>query len=157
MSYSIYNRENRKHLLWSVFDDEDDENFNISRFKICEFRVCDCFLDWIIYYRSGNKKLMFSEEDMTDFIDRIPSDNVSSDILLLFGKNTIVCCRDALYHFLYKKDVELGKMSDKCLGYESDMRCMHLFEKMFFPFLCSNCQFNFIKMVSKRFKIIKND
>ena len=100
---------------------------------------------------------MFSEEDMTDFIDRIPSDIASSDIFSLFGKNTIVCCRDALYRFLYKEHVELGKMSDECLGYESDMRCMHLFEKMFFPFLCSNCQFNFIKMVSKRFKIIKND
>ena len=35
MNYSA--GEQKKHLLWSVFDDDDAE---LSRYKIHEFRVC---------------------------------------------------------------------------------------------------------------------
>ena len=66
MSYSL-DAEEKKHLLWCVFN--DDENFSITRFKICEFRVCDCFLDCTIHYQSENKDAVFSEEVMIDFFD----------------------------------------------------------------------------------------
>ena len=155
MSYSL-DAEEKKHLLWCVFD--DDENFNITKFKICEFRVCDCFLDWTIHYQSENKDAVFSEEVMTDFFDGIPTDVVNCDIFSLFGKITIVCCRNALFHFFYKEDLQHDKLSDECLAFDIDMRCMYMLEKkMFYSFLCSNCQFNFIKMISNRFITIKND
>ena len=157
MSYSIHGYKNKKHFLWTAYN-EEDENFNIERFKICEFRVCDCFLDWTIHFRNINKDVVFSEEVMTDFFVGIPTDVVNSDIFSLFGKITILCCRNALYHFFYKEDLQHDKLSDECLGYEYDMRCMYLLEKkMFFSSLCSNCQFNFIKGVSDRLTVFKND
>ena len=76
MSYLLDSKE-KKHLLWCVYDDDDDENFHISSFKICEFRVCDCFFDWTIYYQNKNKDGIFSEEDMTDFFVGIPTDVVT--------------------------------------------------------------------------------
>ena len=80
------------------------------------------------------------------------------DIFSLFGKITIVCCRNALYHFFYK-DLNHDKLYDECLGYDIDMRCLYLLEKnlSLFSFICSNCQFNFIKNVSTRFIKLKND
>ena len=95
---------------------------------------------------------------MTDFFVGIPTDVVNCDIFSLFGKITIVCCRNALFHFFYKEDLQHDKLSDECLAFDIDMRCMYMLEKkMFYSFLCSNCQFNFIKMISNRFIIIRND
>ena len=154
MSYSI--GEKKKHLLWCVFDDDNEPD--LFRYKICEFRVCDCFLDWTIHFHNENKDTVFSEEVITDFFDAIPTDMIDCDIFSIFGKITIVCCRNALYHFFYKEDLNHDKLSDECLGYDIDMRCLYLLEKkLFFPSLCSNCQFNFIKNVSTRFIKLKND
>ena len=100
MSYSICER---KYLLWTVFDDNDDGDEFISNFKIREFRVCDCFLDWTTRFRNENKNAVFSEEVIADFFDSIPTDTTDCDIFSLFGKITIVCCRKALYHFFIRK------------------------------------------------------
>ena len=64
MSYSICER---KYLLWTVFDDNDDDDEFIN-FKIREFTVCDCFLDWTIRFRNENKNAVFSEEVIADFL-----------------------------------------------------------------------------------------
>ena len=152
MNYSI---GQKKHLLWCVFDGEESD---LSRYKVCEFRVCNCFLDWTIHFQNVNKDTVFSEEFITDFSDAIPTDMIECDIFSIFGKITIVCCRNALYHLFYKEDLQHDKLSDKCMGYDIDMRCMYLLEKkVFFSSLCSNCQFNFIKNVSTRFIKLKND
>ena len=152
-NYSI--DEQKKHLLWCVFDDDESD---LNRYKVYEFRVCDCFFDWTIRFQNENKKTVFSEELITDFFDAIPTDIVDCDIFSIFGKITIVCCRNALYHFFYKDDIQHDKLSDECLGYDIDCKCMYLLEKkLFFTYLCSNCQFNFIKNVSTRFKRLKND
>ena len=153
MSYSICQR---KYLLWAMFDDNDDE---FSNFKIREFRTCDCFVDWIIRFQNKNKNTLFSEEIITDFFDAIPTDMISYDMFSIFGKITIVCCKNALYHFFYKEDLNQDKLIDECLGYDIDMRCLYLLDKKLIDFssLCSNCQFDFIKMVSTRFIKLKND
>ena len=107
---------------------------------------------------STGQSTVFSEEVMIDFFDGIPTDVVNCDIFSLFGKITIVCCRNALFHFFYKEDLQHDKLSDECLGFDIDMRCMYMLgKKMFYSYLCSNCQFNFIKMISNRFITIKND
>ena len=156
MSYSICER---KYLLWTVFDDNDDGDEFISNFKIREFRVCDCFLDWTTRFRNENKNAVFCEEVIADFFDSVPTDTTDCDIISLFGKITIVCCRKALYHFFYKEDLNHDKLYDECLGYDIDMRCLYLLEKNLSSFsaICSNCQFNFIKNVSTRFIKLKND
>ena len=64
MNYSI--GEQKKHLLWCVFDDDESD---LSRCKVYEFRVCDCFVDWTIRFQNENKKTVFSEELITDFFD----------------------------------------------------------------------------------------
>ena len=153
MSYTICQR---KYLLWAVFDDNDDEFIN---FKIREFRVCDCFLEWTIRFQNVSKDVVFSEEIITDFFDAVPSETINYDIFSLFGKITIICCKNALYHFFYKEDLNHDKLADECLGYDIDMRCMYILERKLINFssLCSNCQFNFIKMVSTRFIKLKND
>ena len=87
MSYSICQR---KYLLWSVFDDGEPD---LSRFKICEFRVCDCFFDWLIRFQNKNKNTLFSEEVTTHFFDTIPTDMIGCDIFSIFGKITIVYCK----------------------------------------------------------------
>ena len=155
MSYSICQR---KYLLWAVFDDNGDDNEFIN-FKINEFRVCDCFLEWTVRFRNLSKDVIFSEEIITDFFDAVPTEMVGYDVFSLFGEITILCCKNALYHFLYKEDLDHDKLADECLGYDIDMRCMYIFERNFndFSCLCSNCQFNFIKMVSNRFIKLKND
>ena len=50
-------------------------------------------------------------------------------------------------------------MYDECLAYEIECNCLYLLEKKLscFNALCSNCQYNLIKMVSNRFIKIKND
>ena len=148
----------KKYLLWTAFDEDEDEDSGLNTFEIHEFRVCDCYLDWILYFQNKNKNTVFSEEFTTSFFDEIPSNNIACDVFSIFGKVTIVCCRRALYHFFYKEDVQHEKLSDECLGYDIECCCMYLLEKkLFFPYLCSNCQFNFIKNVSNRFIKIKND
>ena len=148
----------KKYLLWTVFDEDEDEDSGLNTFEIHEFRVCDCYLDWILYFQNKNKNTVFSEEFTTSFFDEIPSNKIACDVFSIFGKVTIVCCRRALYHFFYKEDVQHEKLSDECLGYDIECCCMYLLEKkLFFPYLCSNCQFNFIKNVSNRFIKIKND
>ena len=144
MNYSA--GEQKKHLLWSVFADDEAE---LSRYRIHEFKVCDCFADWTICFQNENKNTVFSEELIKDFFDGILIDMVDCDIFSIFGKVTIVCCRIALYHFFYKENVQHDKLSDECLGYDIDCCCTYLLEKkLFFTYLCSNCQFNFIKNVS---------
>ena len=39
----------KKYLLWTVFDEDEDEDSGLNTFEIHEFRVCDCYLDWILY------------------------------------------------------------------------------------------------------------
>ena len=153
MSYTICQR---KYLLWAVFDDNDDEFIN---FKIREFRVCDCFLEWTIRFQNVNRDVVFSEEIIEDFFDAIPAERNNYDVFSLFGEITILCCKNALYHLLYKEDLNHDKLADECLGYDIDMHCMYILERNLnnFSSLCSNCQFNFIKMVSTRFIKLKND
>ena len=153
MSYTICQR---KYLLWAVFDDNDDEFIN---FKIREFRVCDCFLEWTIRFQNVNRDVVFSEEIIEDFFDAIPAERDNYDVFSLFGEITILCCKNALYHLLYKEDLNHDKLADECLGYDIDMHCMYILERNLnnFSSLCSNCQFNFIKMVSTRFIKLKND
>ena len=153
MSYTICQR---KYLLWAVFDDNDDEFIN---FKIREFRVCDCFLEWTIRFQNVNRDVVFSEEIIEDFFDAIPGERNNYDVFSLFGEITILCCKNALYHLLYKEDLNHDKLADECLGYDIDMHCMYILERNLnnFSSLCSNCQFNFIKMVSTRFIKLKND
>ena len=44
----LFNR--KKYLIWSLFAADDDANaYNI--FKIHEFRVCDCYLHWILQFQ----------------------------------------------------------------------------------------------------------
>ena len=154
MSYSICQR---KCLLWAVFDDNADDEF-IS-FKIREFRVCDCFLEWTIRFQIVSKDVVFSEEIITDFFDTVPSKTINYDIFSLFGNITIICCENALYHFFYKEDLNHDELADECLEYDIDMRCMYLLDRKLINFssLCTNCQFNFIKIVSTRFIKLKND
>ena len=153
MTYPIDEQE--KHLLWAAFDDEEAE---LNRYKIHEFRVCDCFVDWIIYFQNENKNTVFSEDLITDFFDEIASKIVDCDIFSIFGKVTIICCRSALYHFFYKEDVQYDKLSDECFGWVMTLCCLyHCLKKLSFTYLCSNCQFNFVKCVATRFIRIKND
>ena len=58
MNYLI--GEQKKHLLWCVLDDDNESD--LFRYKICEFRVCDCFLDWTIHFQNENKDTVFSEK-----------------------------------------------------------------------------------------------
>ena len=155
MSYSICQR---KYLLWAVFDDNDDDDEFIN-FKIREFRVSNCFLEWTIRFQNVSKDVVFSEEIITDFLDAIPAEMINYDVFSLFGKITILCYKNALYHFFYKEDLNHDKFADECLGYDIDLRCLYLLERKLIDFssLCSNCQFNFIKMVSTRFIKLKND
>ena len=39
----------KKYLISSLFADDDDNAYNI--FKIHEFRVCDCYLHWILQFQ----------------------------------------------------------------------------------------------------------
>ena len=124
MNYPI--GEQKKHLLLTVFDDEEAE---LNRYKICEFRVCDCFVDWIIYFQNENKNIVFSEEDITDFFEKIPTEKAVCDIFILFGKVTIVCCRNAV--------MTLSSTETR--------------------YHCSTCELCFVKNVSTRFIKIRND
>ena len=156
MSYSICQR---KYLLWAVFDDNDDNDGEFINFKIREFRVCDGFLEWTIRFQNVSKDVVFSEEIITDFFDAIPAETINYDISSLFGEITIICCKNALYHYFYKEDLNHDKLTDECLGYDIEMHCMYILERKLINFscLCSNCQFNFIKMVLTRFIKLKND
>ena len=61
----------KKYLIWTLFADDDDDNaYNI--FKIQEFRLCDCYLDWILHFQLRNKETIFSNEFTTAFFDDIP-------------------------------------------------------------------------------------
>ena len=125
--------EQKQHLLWSVYDDEEAE---LNRYRIHEFDVCDCFIDWIFHFRNGNKNTVFSEEDIIDFFNKIPTEKADCDIFCMFGKVTIVCCRNAV---------------NTCSS------CFTSRSKKELAFHCSSCQINFCKNVCTRFIRIKND
>ena len=39
--------EQKQHLLWTMYDDGDGE---LNRYRVFEFDVCDCFIDWIFHF-----------------------------------------------------------------------------------------------------------
>ena len=51
---------------------------------------------------------------------------ISCDIFSLFGKITVICCKNALYHFFYKEDLIHDKLVDECLEFDIDMCCLYL-------------------------------
>ena len=140
----------KKYLVWYSDDNET---------KVVEFRTCDCFLDSILHFKK--KYDGFDEKLIKDFFfDQIPSKvDIEDDVFLIFGKTSVVCCETALYQFDYRKFICHDKMYDECLAYEIECNCLYLLEKNLtcFNALCSNCQYNLIKMVSNRFIKIKND
>ena len=69
MSYSTCQG---KYLLWTVFDDNDDE---FIKFKIGEFRICD-FLEWTIRFQNVTKDIVFSEENI-DLFDEVPTETIN--------------------------------------------------------------------------------
>ena len=85
--------------------------------------------------------------------------DIPDDIFLIYGKISIVCCETALYQFDYKKFISHDKMYDECLAFDNECNCLCLLEKKLscFNALCTNCQYNLIKMVTNRFIKIKND
>ena len=112
----------------------------------------------MIRFQLVSKDTIFSEEIIADIFDAVPTETINYDVFSLFGKISIICCKKALYQFFYKDDLNHEKLADECLGYDIDMRCLYLLERNLVDFsaLCSNCQFNFIKMVSTRFIKLKN-
>lgn len=142
----------RKQLIWNMFDTDEDENF-----KVDEIRVCDCFLEWAIYFLEKCSDNLFAEKFMNDFLNEMPTIHLIFNVHIFYGRVTVVSCSKALYHFFYKDDINQEKMDSDCLADEIDMRCMYFLERsLFFDYICSNCQLNFIKTVSeKRFTIIK--
>ena len=130
MGYPI--GKQKQNLFWSSYDDEEAE---LNRYRIHEFEVCDCFIDWIFHFRNENKITFFSEEDITDFFHRVPTEKAECDIFCLFGKVTIVCCRNAV------------DTCSPCFTKQSKKLMFH----------CSSCQVNFCKNVCNRFIRIKND
>ena len=136
------------------------KNMNLIDTK---FMNLECVIVWIIYFQNENKNTVFSEELITDFFDQIPCKLAADcDVFSIFGKVTIVCCRNALYHFFYKEDFQYDKLDDKlddeCFGWVMTCCIYHLLKKLSaFTYLCSNCQFNFVKSITTRFIKIKND
>ena len=125
--------EQKQHLFWSVYDDEEAE---LNRYRIQEFDVCDCFIDWIFHFRNENKNIVFSEEDITDFFNKIPTEKAGCDMFCIFGRVTIICCRNAV------------NTCSSCFSNRS---------KKELGFHCSSCQINFCRNVCTRFIRIKND
>lgn len=95
---------------------------------------------------------------MVDFFTEIPSDNITSDVYAMFGPVTILWCQKALYHFSYMSKIDHDYFLKKCKAYQIDMRYMYFLEKvLFFNYICSQCQINFLKAASKKFTKIKNE
>ena len=142
----------KKYLLWYNFDDKA---------KVVEFRVCNCFFDLILSFQNKlNSVGEFYDELKELLFDEIPNiPDITDDVFLIFGKILIVCCAAALYQFDYKIFFLHDKMYDECLAFGNECNYFNLLEKKLscFNALCSNCQYDLIKMVSKRFIKIKND
>ena len=149
-----FGSQKKNNLISSVFDyDSEDDD---KTFKIQEFRVCDCYLDWCLCFHNKNRNTVFSEEFATSFFDEIPSGLNNCDVFCICGQVSIVCCERALYQFFFEEDIQHEKLCDECLGFETECCCIYLLEKKnLFPALCSNCQFNFIMNVSDRFIKLK--
>ena len=66
-----------------------------SCFTSLEFRVCNCFLDWGVYFNqvnSGRHSLNF----IKDYFDNVllaQVNNISSDVFIMFGSVSVVCCK----------------------------------------------------------------
>ena len=156
MNYSITGHKDKKFLLWTLYDINEEEEE--EKLKVEEFRVCDCFLDWTLSYRHRFNDDLYDEWRLVDFFTEIPSDHISSDIYAMFGTTAILCCQKPLYYFSYMDDIDHDYFLKKCHTYQIDMRCMFFLEKvLFFKYICSKCQINFIKAASKKFIEIKND
>ena len=142
----------KKYLFWYNFDD---------KVKVVEFRVCDCFFDPILSFQNKLNSVGECYDDLKELLfDEIPIiPDITDDVFFIFGKISIVCCEAALYQFDYKKIISHDKMYDECLAFGNECNCLYLLEKKLscFNALCSNCQYNLIKMVSNRFIKIKND
>ena len=105
MNNSIIGNKGKKILLWTLFDIDDEEEEEEVK-EVEEFRVCDCFIDWLLFYRHKFKDDLYDEWTMVDFFIEIPSDNITSDVYAMFGPVTILCCQKGLYHFLYMSKID---------------------------------------------------
>lgn len=88
---------NRKQLIWNMFDTDEDENF-----KVDEIRVCDCFLEWAIYFLEKCSDNLFAEKFMNDFLNEMPTIHLIFNVHIFYGRVTVVSCSKALYHFFIK-------------------------------------------------------
>ena len=66
MNYSITGRKDKKFLLWTLYDINEEEEE--EKLKVEEFRVCDCFLDWTLSYRHRFNDDLYDEWRLVDFL-----------------------------------------------------------------------------------------
>ena len=125
--------EQKQHLFWCMYDDEEAE---LNRYRIYEFDVCDCFIDWTLHFRNENKNIVLSKEDVIEFFNKVPTEKAECDMFCIFGKVTIICCRNAV------------NTCSSCFSNRS---------KKELAFHCSSCQVNFCRNICTRFIRIKND
>ena len=123
--------EQKQHLFWIMYDDDEAE---LNRYRVYEFEVCDCFIDWIFHFRSVNNNV-FSKEDISNFFNKIPSEKATCDWFCCFGKCTIICCKNAV------------NTCASCFINQPEKKL---------TFYCSDCQINFCKNIYSRFTRIKN-
>ena len=128
-------------MMKSIYIQNDIDIDEDEKFIIHEVRVCNCFLDWGVYFDN----VLLSQVN-----------NISSDVFIMFGSVSIVCCKRGLYHLLYKDDVDKKTMDDNCSAELVDFCCVYYLDRsLFFDYICENCKLTFLKIISKRFTAIK--
>ena len=145
-------------MMKSIYIQNDIDIDEDEKFIIHEVSVCNCFLDWGVYFKqvnSGRHSLNF----IKDYFDNVllaQVNNISSDVFIMFGSVSIVCCKRGLYHLLYKDDVDKKTMDDNCPAELVDFCCVYYLDRsLFFYYICENCKLTFLKIISKRFTAIK--
>ena len=142
-------------FIWSIFDENYDEDDDEEDFCIKEIRCCDCFFDKVLFFvEKNNYKVNFRKLYGNFFY--VPKKLRIVDVFMYYSSITIFCCEFYLNFCSEQEQVDKDEMDKYCLAEEIDYCCLYyLSRETIFNCICNNCQRSLLKLVSKKLNKIK--
>ena len=142
-------------FVYSIFDSEDEDEYDQENFTIEEIRYCNCFFDEFQYLiRKNNFRIGFRE--IYDEFTHLPRKFRLEDFFLYYSKISIFCCEECVNLFCKLDLIDSNEMDRNCDAEKVYYCCLYyLSRETIFSCICHNCQRTLLKLVSKKLNINK--
>ena len=144
------------NFLWSIFDEENDDFFEGENFKIEELRICSCFCEEIFDFIEENNREIDFDKLYVKLHFEMQRKRGINDFYIYYSKISILCCSKLLKICPLEEELDKDVMDENCLAEKVDFHCLYfLSRETIFNCICDNCQRSLLKLISRKFIIIK--